>query len=203
MSITKKSRNIIATFIESVYGSLTPDKSQEAEKVQQAYRGFRAKFMAQRQPIEVLADTITRYFGSINFAILHIAIFSLWILTNLGLISGFEPFDPYPFSLLTTFVSLEAIFLAVIVLISQNRSEQISDLRQEIDFQINMQAEQEITRLMKMVNEIHQHLGLSKKSDPQLKAMMKTLDPQKLEDEIKQETDQTENSSSSKGNDKK
>lgn len=194
----KKNRNIILTFLESVYGALTPDKTELADKNQQTYRGFRAKFKSQRQPIEVLADSLTAYFGSINFIILNVLFFAAWITINLGLFAGLEPFDPYPFTLLTTFVSLEAIFLAIIVLISQNRSEQISDLRQEVDFQINMQAEQEVTKVIQMVNEIHQHLGLSKKNDSELKQMMKQIDTDKLEEEIKEEETPTKPGSGKK-----
>jgi uncharacterized membrane protein len=193
-----KNRNIIVTFFESVYGAVTPDKTEQADKIQQTYRGFRAKFKAQRKPIEVLADTLTSYFGSINFIILNILFFVVWIGLNMGIIPSLVPFDPYPFTLLTTFVSLEAIFLAIIVLISQNRSEQISDLRQEVDFQINMQAEQEITKLIEMVNEMHQHLGLSKKNDSELKQMMKKIDAEQLEEEIKEEEEPAKDSGQKK-----
>lgn len=186
---TMKKRNIIVTFFEAIYGALTPDFTEQANKSQQAYRSFRAKAQAQRTGLEKAADVITSFFGSINFAILHVFWFALWILINTGQLPAFPIFDPYPFGLLTMIVSLEAIFLSVFVLISQNRESQISDVRQELDFQINLHAEQEITKIIKMVHEIHQHLGLDKKTDRELTTMMKKLDPEKLEAEIKKEDD--------------
>lgn len=183
----KKKRNIVMTFVESIYGALTPDRTEEITKTQAVYRSFRARAQAQRRSIEIIADNITAFFGNISFAILHIIWFIVWILINLELVPGLEPFDPYPFGLLTMIVSLEAIFLSVFVLLSQNREAQISDLREEIDFQINQHAEQEITQLIKMTNEIHQHLGLSKQPNPAVKKMMQALDTEQIEAEIKKE----------------
>jgi uncharacterized membrane protein len=182
-----KKRNIIITFLESVYGALTPNSSQEAQKSQQAYQSFRAKALSQRSAVERVADNTTAFFGSISFAFLHVIWFGAWVMINLGYIEGLEPFDPYPFGLLTMLVSLEAIFLSTFVLISQNRESQISTLREEVDFQINMHAEQEITKVMEIVHDIHDHLGLSKQKDRELEAMKEPLDPLKLEQEIKAE----------------
>lgn len=185
--VNKKKRNIFLTFLESVHGALTPAKSEQAVKGQQAYRSFRAKAQAERRPIERIADNTTAFFGSISFAILHVIWFAVWILINTHQVPSLPAFDPYPFGLLTTIVSLEAIFLSVFVLISQNREAQISDMRQELDFQINMQAEQEITKTMSMVSEIYDHLGLKARRDKELQQMMKPLDAAKLEEEIKVE----------------
>ncbi len=191
--MTKKQRSIIKIFFESLYGALTPDKSEQAEKTAQAYRSFRAKAQSQRKPIEVAADSITAFFGSIAFAMLHIIWFIVWIVINTGLIPNILPFDPFPFGLLTMIVSLEAIFLSVFVLISQNRESQISDLRQELDFQINTHAEQEVTKLIKMVEQVHEHLGIKTKNDKELTEMRKRLDTDKLEEEIKEENQPAKN----------
>ncbi len=180
----KKKRNIIVSFFESVYGALTPEKTAAADKTQQGYHSFRAKFQADRTPLEALVDAVTGFFGSFNFVLFHLLFSIIWVAINLGWLSAFPIFDPYPFVFLTTLLSFEAILLATFVLMSQNRAEQISDLRQEVDFQINMQAEQEITRLIKMVNDIHHHLGLAKKIDRELEVMMKKLDPLALESAI-------------------
>ena len=67
---------------------------------------------------ERLADIITDFSGRMYFIYFHVIWFTIWILVNLGLF-GYKPFDPFPFGLLTMIVSLEAIFLATFVLISQ------------------------------------------------------------------------------------
>jgi len=97
----------------------------------------------QRSTAEHVADKITTFAGSTAFIIFHIAWFGGWILVNLHLIPGIRPFDPLPFSFLTLIVSLEAIFLALLVLKSQNRMTKEADKRAHIDLQINMLAEQE------------------------------------------------------------
>jgi uncharacterized membrane protein len=87
------------------------------------------------------ADKITTFAGSMKFVYIHIAFFAIWISTNVGLVLVGHQFDPFPFQLLTLVVSLEAIFLATFVMVSQNRQAFRSELRSEIDFENNVRAE--------------------------------------------------------------
>jgi uncharacterized membrane protein len=87
------------------------------------------------------ADKITKFSGSMKFVYIHLGWFAVWIALNVGLAGiGYE-FDKFPFGLLTMLVSLEAIFLATFVMISQNRQALRSELRSEIDFENNVRAE--------------------------------------------------------------
>jgi uncharacterized membrane protein len=83
------------------------------------------------------------------------------------------------------FVSLEAIFLSVIVLMSQSRAGQIADMRDDLDFEINVRSEQEVTRILKILDEIHDHLGLDPEDDSELKEMKKRIDIEKLGRELR------------------
>ena len=87
------------------------------------------------------ADTITTFAGSMRFVYIHVGWFGIWIALNVGLAGLGWEFDRYPFGLLTMVVSLEAIFLATFVMISQNRQGARADLRAEIDFENNVRAE--------------------------------------------------------------
>ncbi len=87
------------------------------------------------------ADRITEFAGSMRFVYIHAIWFGIWVLLNIGLAGAGWEFDSFPFGLLTMIVSLEAIFLATFVMISQNRQSQRSDLRSEIDFETNLRAE--------------------------------------------------------------
>jgi uncharacterized membrane protein len=78
-----------------------------------------------------IADAITAFSGRMGFVYMHIAWFGVWILLNTGRI-GVRPFDPFPYGLLTMVVSLEAIFLATFVLISQNRLSEEAEHRADL-----------------------------------------------------------------------
>ena len=104
-----------------------------------------------RSPAEKIADKITTAAGSTPFVILHLFWFGGWVLANTGLIPGVAPFDPFPFSFLTLVVSLEAIFLTLLVLMSQNRMTKEADKRAHLDLQLNMLAEQEATVVLRLV----------------------------------------------------
>jgi len=102
------------------------------------------------------ADWITAFAGSMRFVYIHTIWFGLWIVINVGLlvlvgIHGPSPFDPFPFGLLTLVVSLEAIFLATFVMISQNRQGEIADARSLADYEVNVRAEKEVAQIMEML----------------------------------------------------
>jgi uncharacterized membrane protein len=91
-----------------------------------------------RRTQDQLADRITRFAGSMLFVYVHVVWFAAWIMFNE---LAPNPFDPFPFGLLTMVVSLEAIFLSTFVMISQNREAQRAELRSELDFETNVRAE--------------------------------------------------------------
>jgi uncharacterized membrane protein len=88
-----------------------------------------------------LSDKITRFAGSMSFVYIHSFWFIVWILLGLGILGSALAFDKFPFGFLTMIVSLEAIFLATFVMISQNRQGQRADVRAKLDFETNLRAE--------------------------------------------------------------
>ena len=172
-----------------------PSTRQEPENHQQNISHTRAKIAhsiqaqldEQRTFAEILADNLVRWFGSIEFIIINLVGFLIWIILNAAIIPDIKPFDPFPFILLTMIVSLEAIFLSIFVLMSQNRESRISDLREEIDIQINMIAEQEITKTIHLLSYLLKHLNVPYDKDPELQRMMKPLDMEEMRHELEQQ----------------
>jgi uncharacterized membrane protein len=167
------------------FSLLSPEK---VDRRRHAIRSFKAKANAKRTLSEKFADLLTVKFGSVTFLLLNAIWFATWILWNTGKIPGLEPFDPFPFGLLTMVVSLEAIILAIIVLISQNREARIGELREEVDLQINMITEEELTKLIKMVALQLEAQGIKPADDPDLERLLKTSNDQitrELEKELK------------------
>ena len=107
--------------------------------------------------VQRVADWLAWFSGSIPFLVLHAVWFGAWILLNTGIVNipGLSGFDPFPFGLLTMIVSLEAIFLATFVLISQNRQVEKDKVRSDIEYDINVKAEMEVTELHQKVDHIH------------------------------------------------
>jgi len=107
--------------------------------------------------LDKISDFITDFSGSELFIFLHIIWFSFWLVYNL---IASQPFDPYPFGLLTLVVSLEAIFLATFILISQNKTDQINDIRSELDYQTDIKSEKNTAEVLALLKKIY---SLSKK----------------------------------------
>ncbi len=107
-----------------------------------------------------LADGITTFAGNMKFVYFHAIWFGFWIIAGLGFLgSGYE-FDKYPFGLLTMVVSLEAIFLSTFVMISQNRSSQKAEIRSQLDYETDLQAEREIAIIMRTLVRIAEKEGV-------------------------------------------
>lgn len=145
--------------------------------------GHEEKKRQSRHPTQKVADWIAEVSGSMGFVIFHAAFFMIWILANAGAF-GLKRFDPFPYGLLTTIVSLEAIFLSLFVLIAQNRMQYESDRRAELDLQINLLTEYEVTHVLRMVNRIAEKLEIGECDDPELTQLEKAVDPQVVIEEI-------------------
>jgi uncharacterized membrane protein len=147
------------------------------------YQTLEAKSLRSRSLATIIADSLTTKSSSPLFLFLNALFFAGWIAINTNLVPGINAFDPFPFGLLTMFVSLEAIFLSIFVLVSQNRAAQIATLREELHLRINLISEQETTKCLEMLFKIHKHLGMST-DDPELQTMLKQIDPNDLEESI-------------------
>ena len=120
---------------------------------------LRTKAAGERSLQGRIADAITSFSGRMIFAYVHIVWFAIWILLNTGRF-GVHAFDPFPYGLLTMIVSLEAIFLATFVLISQNRLGEETERRADLDLHIGLLTEHELTRVLQMLDAIQDKLGI-------------------------------------------
>ena len=136
------------------------------------------------------------------FLAAHVLWFTTWILWNTGLLPRLEPFDPFPFGLLTMIVSLEAIFLAIFVLMAQRREASIAELREEITLHVLLRAEEEVTKTLQLVAGLYPRLGHRLAEDPELADMMKPLDAESIERQLTTQIDRAANSWGTRAADK-
>lgn len=134
--------------------------SAQMERNVRAIAKLERDAMAERTPGDRVSDSITRVAGSAGFVVLHAIGFTVWIGLNTGVVPRLHPFDPYPFSFLTLVVSLEAIFLAIFVLMSQNRMARMADRRAHLDLQVDLLAERENTVMLHMLRSLCEKQGI-------------------------------------------
>ena len=138
---------------------------------------------AQASAQEKIADAITRFTGSMPFVYIHLAAFGFWIVANLGWVPGVPRWDE-SFVVLAMIASVEAIFLSTFVLISQNRMQAAADKRADLDLQISLLAEHEVTKLAALVSEIGKRLGVETEVDDELREIKRDVAPEAVLDEI-------------------
>ena len=176
--------------------SRTPPRHGEVpialEENIKAIRGWEEAALHHRTRAAQIGDAIMRFASGGYVLIFHVLLFGFWLLANRGFISDLEPFDPFPFPLLTTIVSLEAIFLSLFVLASQNRLSHQADKRAHLDLQIDLLAEREMTIVLQLLQDIAHHLDVKLSVTPdQIRDLVKKTDIHELTHKMEEELPKT------------
>jgi uncharacterized membrane protein len=148
-----------------------------------AFGAIKAQHSAQRSALERFVDGLNIVASSTPFLVAHVVVFALWLLWNTGHL-GLRPIDPYPFGLMTTILSLEAIFLSIFVLMAQQRESAIAELREELGLQVSLRVEQEVTKTLQLVAGLYTRLGHRVGDDPELRHMLQPLDVRAIERDL-------------------
>jgi uncharacterized membrane protein len=162
--------------------SAFPGMSRVVERNIQALTERQQQEDQQRRWQDRLADAVTAFTGSMTFVFIHLALFGLWIIWNLGWL-GLKPFDA-SFVILAMFASVEAIFLSTFVLISQNRSALQADKRANLDLQVSLLSEHEITRLIILVTAMARKMDIEVAKDPEIPELARDVLPENVLDSI-------------------
>jgi uncharacterized membrane protein len=150
-----------------------------------ALRRRRQDEQASASAQERLASAITRFSGSMRFVYLHLLLYGGWIAANLGVFSGIRPWDP-TFVVLAMIASVEAIFLSTFILITQNRMALAADRRAELDLQVSLLAEAEITKLVQLVSEIAARMEVPAAQQEEVEEMKQLVRPEAVLDAIEE-----------------
>jgi uncharacterized membrane protein len=146
----------------------------------------------ERTTEDKIAAAITRFSGSMRFVYIHVLLVGGWILWN-------SPFSPLPkfdpsLVILAMAASVEAIFLSTFILITQNRITALADKRADLDLQISLLAEHEITRLVQLVSAIAEKMGIEESKDPNLQELKQDVSAEKVLDKLEASYRSQENS---------
>ena len=166
---------------------------KRVERRRQFYHSYEAQALRHRSFFTQIADDLTATFGSTTFLILNISFFAIWVIINVGLIPDIKPFDLFPFGLLTMVVSLEAIILSIVILVSQNRQAYITSLREELHLQVNLIAEEEITKVLKLLAEMRKKMGINEE-DLELNEMVERINTSYIEKSLEEQIEKASTS---------
>ena len=162
---------------------LAPVLDRNIEALQQRRR--REERAASGQ--ERVADAITRFGGSMLFVYIHVAVFGFWIVANLRWIPGVPSWDE-SFVVLAMIASVEAIFLSTFVLITQNRMAAVADKRADLDLQISLLTEHELTRIATLLIDMAKQMGVKTEVDEELKQVQQDVAPDAVLDQIEEKS---------------
>jgi uncharacterized membrane protein len=157
--------------------------SSVAESVEKIVR-FESEALRPRSPSEAFTDKIGGFVGTISFVVLQIVAFGAWAIWNGGIISQIPPFDPFPYPLLSSITSLEAVLIAAFVLMKQNRMGVIADRRDHLDLQVNLLTERQATQIIQMLDRLSSHFGVEQHKDEDSRELGRHVAVEHLVEEV-------------------
>ncbi|MDM0014958.1 DUF1003 domain-containing protein [Variovorax sp. J22P168] len=131
------------------------------------------KERAAKPALYKMVSTVAAFCGTVTFLWANLAVFAVWIAVNESLVK----FDPYPFTFLLFLVSLEAIFLSILILISQNMAAEESERRHHLDLQINLLNEREMTAMLRLMTHVATRLGVEAEAQREVRSLTEDTDP--------------------------
>ena len=161
-----------------------PSPNGATEENVETIKAWDKALLEKRSRAEQFSDWITSAASSGPAMLVHVVWFGSWMAINTGLVPSVAPFDKFPFPLLTMIVSLEAIFFTLFVLASQNRLAKQSDKRAQLDLQINLLAEREMTAVLRLLRDIADHLNITTSEAEDINELAKKTDVKALAREV-------------------
>jgi uncharacterized membrane protein len=135
-----------------------------------------------------VATAIWRFAGTMNFVYFHLILFGFWTALDLGWIPAIRNFDP-TFTILGTTAAVEAIFLAVFVLMAQVQMAAKANTRNHLDVQVSLLAERETTHILRLIAAMSERMGIEEAKDPEIQELLRELKPRDLLERIEVQTD--------------
>ena len=137
-----------------------------------------------RSGSEAITDAIGGFVGTISFVVAQLLAFAAWIVVNAGRVPQLAPFDPFPYPLLSSITSLEAVLLAAFVLMKQNRMGMVANRRDHLDLQVNLLTEQRATQIIQMLDRLSARLGVDQHQDEVSRELGKHVAVEHLVEEL-------------------
>jgi uncharacterized membrane protein len=169
-----------------------PQMSQVVQRNIRALMEVRQREGARRTASDRMADAITRFAGTMWCAYAHLLVYGGWLVLNSGAVRGVQPWDPFPFVMLAMMASVEALFLSTFILISQNRMQRLADRRAELDLQISLLSEHELTRAILLIDAVARKLGVERPSEQELDEIKSDVHPERVVEAIEQAEERIE-----------
>lgn len=135
-----------------------------------------------------IAIWMSDLFGRMGFLFSCLIFLCIYFCWNFDLIPGLKSFDSPPFYILDTALAAFSIVLSIAVLMSQNRQRKLEKIREQVEFEVNVRAEGEITKILEMLHRMQQKMGINE-PDKELEEMKESLDLDKLHNKVKNTND--------------
>jgi len=179
--------------------SASPDDEQSADDAGisavvhrniRAITELRQQTESQLTASDRVARRVTAVVGTMWCVYGHALFYGAWIVVNCGLVSSIKPFDPFPFMMLTMIAAVESILLVIFILISQNRMQKLADRRAELNLQVGLLTEQELTQAIHLLIDVAKKMGVSPAAQSEMSEITRDIHPKKVVEALERAEEQ-------------
>ena len=142
------------------------------------------EFDSHRSFSDFIGDSIGGAASNIIFVLVHVVWITSWIVINTHNFPNIKPFDAYPFYLLSFIITIESVFLFMFVLMKQTRMNRRAEQRSHLNLQLALLVEQELTKVLQIIEKVNQNTGATEVVDTQTKELSKETDVETLAEKL-------------------
>jgi uncharacterized membrane protein len=144
-------------------------------------KNVRVEALLHRTRLQRLLSRTARFLSHPGFLIFEVVLHVGWVLLNVRLVPGVAAWDPYPFGLLGGLASIQALFIGLLILMHAEHEAHVAEIREEMELQVSLHAEHEVSKVLRMLTEVQAALGVrSNEQNAELRRMSRPVDPDHL-----------------------
>ena len=158
---------------------------------------FKAEANLKRGPISRFVDHLLDFCGKPALIGINFFIVISWIAINSGVLGNLIVIDPPYAAIFPTLISIEALFLSLLVLISQRRQTLISDIREEASLKLSLRSQEQHSKMLRMLKNIENKLSIADREDKDYSELTGGIDAHqvvsKIEAELQEKSEESVN----------
>ncbi len=166
----------------------TPILPAHIEETVRAIAELHAQHHRRATPVQRVVDRLTRFVGRPKFVGWLTLVIIIWVTLNVVVqLSGGRPIDPAPFAYLQDAGELIALYITVLILVTQRREDQLAEAREQLTLELAILGEQKNAKIISLLEELRRDNPLiPNRLDPEAEALSTPADPQAVLDAIQE-----------------
>jgi uncharacterized membrane protein len=127
-----------------------------------------------------MVEHFSVFIGRPIFLAVTLLVVVLWVVANAAMgMAGMDEFDPAPYFWLQGIITLAALLITTVVLITQNRLANLEERRAHLDLKVTLLTEQKVAKLIELIEELRRDLpNVRDRHDAEAVSLKQSMNPE-------------------------